>query len=182
MDIERAVEVAMLSWPPDDEDEFLDFEDHGDAWEYFSGSRTFVDLRGFDGEDVLAAAVIDEGWLAAHSADWNDDVADEHFDALQAAIGPGPDALDVGTAAAVVALSAAGCVTASSCNGQPGHQYHRPTIAFWTQPNGFALVDAAATDSECGLKNGAHGLVILYAPEIARFPRFARAVHRLLGE
>lgn len=182
MDVARTVDLALLGWPPDDQDEFLEFDDDGHAWEHFSGSRTFVDMRGSDPQDVLAAAAIDETWLAAHPADWSDDSSDEHFDALQGEVGPGPDALNVGTAAAVLALSAAGCVTVSSCNGQPSHQYDRPIVAFWMQPPRYALIDAAAAASECGLEASANGLVILYAADIRRFPRFARAIHRLLGE
>jgi hypothetical protein len=62
--------------------------------------------------------------------------------------------LDLGTAAATLALNAAGCPTIMACNG---HQTGYPYIAFWGRSQHVPLLAEAATTAGVGLINGLNG-------------------------
>jgi hypothetical protein len=91
------------------------------------------------------------------------------------------DGLDLGVAATVASLSAAGCIPFSSCNaGAFGgdHQEQYPLVAFYVRPAAIELLLSAAEKAEIGLVS-AHHVVVAYADDIRKFSRFARLLIEL---
>lgn len=172
-----ALDTSLLDWPPDDNPDF-DPDDEDASWEMLSGSRTYMDLTGFDHEDLAAALDIEQRWFASQPSDsWDADRDDLLYDAFAEEVAPAIAALDVGVASVVIALSSAGCVPATSCNGRPGHQYATPTVVFWTRRADLPPVTAAAHATGCTLSNGANGTAVLTAPLVDDLREFAAVMH-----
>jgi hypothetical protein len=68
--------------------------------------------------------------------------------------------LDFGTAAATLALNAAGCPTIMSCNG---HGRSEPYVGFWLPVAKLALLEEAAAAAGVGLGNSINGAVAVYS-------------------
>ncbi len=78
-------------------------------------------------------------------------------------------ALDFGTAAAMLALNAAGCPTIMACSHQTGYPY----IAFWLPVTKLSLLEEAAKEARIGLGNAIEGAVEVYSDAPDRLLRFA---------
>jgi hypothetical protein len=86
--------------------------------------------------------------------------------------------LDVGIAAAVLALNAAGCLTSSSCRGhywQEGDAV-RPWISVYSDPARRALIAQCAAQTGCGFAIDELGAALIFAPSIAEMIAFATAL------
>lgn len=178
----QPIDPALVFWPPDEDPDF-DVEDEAASFEQLSGSRSYGHLAGFGAEDLAAALAVEGHWMGAHGpADWMLDPDDLLYEQLADDVAPEVAGLDVGVVSAVIALSALGCVTATSCNGQPRHQYPVPMVVFWVRPGGLPAVHAAATAAGCQLSNGSSGSVVLTAPDVGGLLRFAAATQSALDQ
>lgn len=83
--------------------------------------------------------------------------------------------LDFGTAAATLALNAAGCPTIMACSG---HQTGYPYIAFWLPVVKLPLLEEAAREAGIGLGNAINGAVEVYSDAPDGLLRFAMAMRR----
>jgi hypothetical protein len=82
--------------------------------------------------------------------------------------------LDVGVMSAVAALSAAGCVTTTSCRGHHRHGEPNPLVRFATDEQRLPVVQAAASNARCGLLLDEDGMLQLYAANVLALVEFAR--------
>ena len=169
-EIVRVVKVEQLSWPT----ETMAAKGFGENYRY-------EDLRGISWEQAIETIGFER----------------ELVEELIAA--PGPDiegfkelvdqnvilwGLDPGVAGAVMALSAAGCVTSSSCNGGCfGDPHHEdcPVIAFCARPWSVPVLLESAEAVGVGLVNGLEGLLLVYANDIRQMLRFAEELIRRAG-
>lgn len=82
--------------------------------------------------------------------------------------------LDIGVAAAAIAVSAAGDVPPYSYNGQPGHaEDHHLVLLRCDRPHAEALARIPQIP-RCGLVNAPNGRLLLYCGEAARLTHFAQ--------
>lgn len=142
--------------------------------DYLDGNREYIsDLRLSTWEDATEALAVErERVRVASSADDPDefdglldgDLEDWELIAVRG--------LDVGVAAAVMALSAAGCLTSTSCRGHPelhrsgsGSEY--PVIRFYADSARGTMVAAAAAAAGCGFAVD-EGVGSIWAPSIAQ--------------
>jgi hypothetical protein len=85
--------------------------------------------------------------------------------------------LELGVEAACVALSAAGCMTASSCRGHSSGWSRFPVIVFVADRRRAALVEAVAREVGCGLQSDLSERTLeLWAPSITEIQRLASRV------
>jgi hypothetical protein len=87
--------------------------------------------------------------------------------------------LDLGIASAVFALSAAGCIPFSSCNGGIPGDYHSeqyPLVAFYARGPAVPLLLAAAEEVTAGLENTDAGALMVYSRDLITMVRFARSL------
>ena len=82
--------------------------------------------------------------------------------------------LDVGVISAVAALSAAGCVTTTSCRGHRRHGEPSPLVRFAADDQRLPVVRAAASNARCGLLLDEDGMLQLYAANVLALVEFAR--------
>ena len=82
--------------------------------------------------------------------------------------------LDGGVMAAVAALSAAGCVPTTSCNGNYGHGEPHPSVRFSTDECRLPLIRYASARSGCGLIMDSLGMLQVYAADVLAMVEFAR--------
>jgi hypothetical protein len=130
-------------------------------------------------DDVIEAITVEAGLIAA--ADAGSSTAAE-FDALldrdledwqELVLGT----LDVGIAGAVLALSAAGCATSSSCRANHvgrSSDFVVPEVVFWTTPERAHLVRAVASDAGCAFGVDEDGRASVWAPSLAEMMTLAR--------
>jgi hypothetical protein len=158
------------------EDHAKDAADSG----YLAGNKMYSDLRGFGWTDVELAISVEQKVvdrlsqaddLEAAIADWDE----ERFSATE----PAGDlwGLDVGVAAATIALSAQGAAPVGSCNaggfgGQ--HQASYPYVAFFAPRRVAGKIMALAELAQIGLVSGAEGLAVLFGKTDLDLMKFAR--------
>ena len=85
--------------------------------------------------------------------------------------------LDVGVAAAVMALNAAGCLTSTSCRGHQGlasADRDYPRIRVYAERAHGSLVRDAAIATGCGLDIDGDGIGLLWAPSVVETMGLAR--------
>jgi hypothetical protein len=122
---------------------------------------------------AAALAKIEKALIDEYIADASD--ADDFYDRFrEAELAFGEeDFLDLGVAAAVRALNAAGCGTFTSCNG---HQNACPTIVLATTVEEVQLLKQAARAAEIGLVNHVDGALEAFADWPGRLIRFAEEI------
>ncbi len=150
------------------------------------GNRQYRDLRSCSWDEAESALALEERALRKGSpfttlapflideGEYDPDDDDDELALLEA---EEPwHCLDVGVAAAVMALSAADCLPGTSCNGQPGHAEVHPLVVFRSVPERISVLLACAKEAKCGLINNENwpGTLILYADEIGPMVAFAR--------
>jgi hypothetical protein len=169
--VSRKVNESRLRWPSDE---------HA-AGDGLGGNRNYADLRRFPWDEALEVFKL-EGELMARveaSADPEQEyelIEDELYEELSINL----CGLDLGVAAAVLALSAAGCVPFSSCNAGTfggGHPELYPLVAFYGRKEAIALLLACAEEADAGLESD-DGAIVLYAADIPAIRRFAEAVFK----
>ena len=155
--IERSVVSVELYWPPESA---LASEDHF--------ARGYRDMRGFVWEDAYHTLKEEQETLvrlAGALSVTEMAISSEGY--------PGFYDLDVGVAAAVVALSAANCAPISSCNGEPSHHELYPLVAFYCRKGRVRDLLKAAELANCGLINGDSGILVLHARHVDALMLFA---------
>lgn len=88
--------------------------------------------------------------------------------------------LDLGVAAAVIALSAMGQIPAASCNGGAFGGVHRgehPYVAFYARPSSVELLVDLAREAGAGMSDR-HGLALLYGQTVFALQAFALVATR----
>ncbi len=155
--------------------------DEADESGYLDGNQMYQDLRGYGWDDVAAAVAIERRFIARlQAADDLDDEAqridDERLECFEPSDGLWE--LDIGVAAATIALSALGATPVGSCNagGFGGHHQARyPYVAFYVEPGPAALILALAQAAEVGLRGDDSGLAQIYGAGDLDLLRFAEA-------
>ena len=155
--IERSIRPDQLDWPP---------ESNLATGDYFA--RGYRDLRGVNWGDASDSLEMEREILARVAGDLSvaeEAMCDEELFRL--------GGLDLGVAAAVVALSAANCAPIASCNGGAGHHEAYPCIAFYCRENRLPDLLKAAELAGCGLESSGDGSVVLYANSVVPLLLFA---------
>ena len=153
--------------------------DEADETGYLAGNQMYQDLRGYGWGDVAAAVEIERRLIARlQAADDLDGEAqridDERLDCFEPSDGLWE--LDIGVAAATIALSALGATPVGSCNGGGfggHHQARYPYVAFYADAGAAEVVFALAQASDVGLRGDESGLAQIYAAGDLDLLRFA---------
>ena len=171
--IGQALNVARLATLSDVE------ADEADESGYLAGNQMYQDLRGYGWSDVAAAIEIERRFIARlQAADDLDGEAqridDERLDCFEPSDGLWE--LDIGVAAATIALSALGATPVGSCNagGFGGHHQARyPYVAFYVDAGAADLILALARAADVGLRGDETGLAQIYGAGDLDLLRFA---------
>lgn len=149
--------------------------------DYLDGNREYEPgMMASTWDDAAEALEVEQNRLVLSSTVTNDNQVETELDGDLddwEAIALG--GLDVGVAAAVMALNAAGCVTSTSCRGHPavaGDGRGYPRIRFFADPSRASIVLEAALASGCGMEVDGEGVGLLYAPSIAETIAFAAEI------
>jgi hypothetical protein len=153
--------------------------DEADESGYLEGNQMYQDLRGYGWDDVAAAVAIERRFIARLQAanDLDDEaqrIDDERLDCFE--LSDGLWELDIGVAAATIALSALGATPIGSCNagGFGGHHQARyPYVAFYVDSGTADLILALARASDVGLRGDETGLAQIYGAGDLDLLRFA---------
>jgi hypothetical protein len=171
VDIIRALSNQGLRWPGSGE---AANERNLDC------NRSYIDLRGLTWNDAqrvfeLETDLVKRIEAAADPDEEYGKIEDELYEDDEGLFG-----LDIGVAAATVALCAAKCITCSSCNaGAYGGSHHEsyPVVAFFAKPQHVEPLLKCAEEAGIGLEN-ADGMVIAFASDIRNMRSFAGALIR----
>lgn len=135
----------------------------------FDGNRLYdPSLLGIDWIDVADGLALEADLVERADREATD------VDQFEAILEEDPDedtlmifgSLDLGVAGAVLALSAAGCVTASSCRGFGGHAYELPEVTFWADVERAWLVRNVAADVGCSFGVDDEGRASVWGPSV----------------
>lgn len=148
-------------------------------------NRLYEDFSGTDWTDVrdvieAESALLQEASQRSANVDEFDlaisDILEERYPEDDTAEGLLPDflSLDLGVMSAVAALSASGSITTTSCRGHRARGEATPLVRFTTDETRLAHIQAAASNSRCGLLLDGDGMLQLYATNILSFVAFAR--------
>jgi len=171
--IGQALDVARLATLSD-----VDV-DEADESGYLEGNQMYQDLRGYGWGDVAAAVEAERRFIARlQAADDLDDEAqridDERLDCFEPSDGLWE--LDIGVAAATIALSALGATPVGSCNagGFGGHHQARyPYVAFYVDAGAAEVILVLARAADVGLRGDESGLAQIYGAGDLDLLRFA---------
>lgn len=148
-------------------------------------NRLYGDVTGTDWSEVELVIAAEEALLkaaesnAVDAADFDRIVRqtiDEQYPGEDFDEGPVSAfaMLDGGVMAAVAALSAAGCIPTTSCNGHYGHAEPHPVVRFSTDECRLPLIRDACASSGCGLIMDHLGMLQLHAADVLAMVEFAR--------
>jgi hypothetical protein len=167
----REIDLGRLGWI----DERRASSRHG-----LPANRAYVDLRGFKRIDL--DAVIEEekaGYGDLEAADSSQKAIDE-IDTRQATTSI-VRIVDFGVAAAVVALSALGCVPITSCRGNSLgrrlHEHPAPMTTFYARRLHLAALMDAVIEADISIVNNDAKLEI-YTDDLRKMHRFAEALRK----
>jgi hypothetical protein len=171
--IDQVLDVAHLAPLSDVE------ADEADESGYLAGNQMYQNLRGYSWGDVAAAVEIERRFIARlQAADDVDNEAqqidDERLDCFEPSDGLWD--LDIGVAAATIALSALGATPVGSCNagGFGGHhQAQYPYVAFYLDAGAAELTLALARAAGIGLRGDETGPAQIYGAGDLDLLRFA---------
>lgn len=149
----------------------------------FPANFQYFDLRGFSLTDLdRALAAERDGYRRLEDQGFSETSIDE-VDRAQAASSLAP-MVDFGVGAAVVALSALGCVPVTSCRGPTlgtrPHAHPAPMIVFYARKIHVAELLEAVVESDCQVVNNV-AKIELYADDLRKMHTFARALRRHLA-
>jgi hypothetical protein len=173
--IEQALDVDRLATLSEAE------ADEADDSGYLAGNQMYQDLRGYDWDDLSRAIDVERQLIARLQAAQDLDaeaerIDDERLDCFEPSDGLWE--LDIGVAAATIALSALGAVPVGSCNagGFGGHhQGGHPYVAFYLGAADAGLITSIARAARVGLRGDEAGLAHLYGAGDLDLLRFAEA-------
>jgi hypothetical protein len=147
-------------------------------------NQAYVDLRGFRRIDL--DAVLEEervGYQNLEAAGY-DEAAIEALDRNQAAHSIAR-ILDFGVAAAVVAVSALGCIPITSCRGnslgRKPHEHPAPMLTFYARRLHLPAILDAAAEADLYVTNN-EAKVEVYADDLRKMNRFAAALRKHIKE
>jgi hypothetical protein len=150
----------------------------GDAYDNDSGlagNRDYFGMLGVTWDDAREAVKAEARLLAAHQGDLA--AASAAHDTAVDDDGQGDPVLaglDVGVAGATFALSAAGFLTMSSCNGAAGHYEAEPVIALVADDARLQVLDRLA--AEAGVETAVQEWITVLSGEVHAFARLASSV------
>jgi hypothetical protein len=168
VDIVREIDAHHLDWP-----------ERGNAG-HDSGlgcNREYSDLRWLSWGEAKRVFRL-EGDLIARIESASDPeveleaIEEESFECTEHLYG-----LDLGVASTAIALSAAGCVPFSSCNGGAfgGRHYEQyPLVAFFARAHAAELLLSAAEEANIGVHGRSY--LIVYADDIRNMRSFAQCL------
>ncbi|MGD9540289.1 hypothetical protein [Methylocystis sp.] len=173
VEIRRELIVADLA---DISDQQLEQADEEGA---LAGNRFYFDMRGFSWQDVRAALTVEIEVINRLKSAEDLEAELSNFEELQATSfddEPALWGLDVGVAAATIALSAFGAIPVSSCNagafgGQ--HQARYPYVAFFLPTTLAQEILLCAEESDVGLLSDENGVIQIYGQGEMDLVRFA---------
>lgn len=176
VELSRQVRIDELGWPEPGE---------ATSENCLGCNRAYMDLRRFSWTDARRA-LAEEGQLIARIENAEDpkeeySIIEEDYDESGVAL----YGLDMGVASTVIALSAARCVSFSSCNaGALGGNHHEvyPVVAFYARPEAANLLLEIAAEVDVGIENGEYGCLVMFSDDIRKFPKCADAMIHRRGE
>jgi hypothetical protein len=171
--IDQALDVTGLATLSDVE------ADEADESGYLAGNQMYQDLRGYGWGDVAAALDAERRFIARLQATDDLDgeaqrIDDERLDCFEPSDGLWE--LDIGVAAATIALSALGATPVGSCNagGFGGHHQARyPYVAFYVDAGVADLILGLARAADVGLRGDDSGLAQIFGAGDLDLLRFA---------
>ena len=138
----------------------------------------YVDLRGFQRCDLVAVLEEERAAYAELAAAGYSQQAIDRLDARQRQVAI-VRIVDFGIAAAVVALSALGCVPVSSCRGNSlgarRHEHPAPMVTFYARRIHLAALGDAVQRADISIVNNAAKLEA-YADDLRKMHAFAEAL------
>ena len=180
--VPRAFEVEVrwdiaperLLWPSSDE--------LNDPDATLAGNHHYQDLRDATWSQVIAMAERERGYIdRIVTAKKPQREAEALFGELDDAANDSDEypllGLDLGVAAAVLALSAMGQIPALSCNGGAFGGTHRgehPYVAFYAKPSSVQALISLAREAGAGMSDR-DGLAVLYGRTVTALQDFALA-------
>ena len=179
----RRVDPDLTSWPKPSE--VAEGRNPG-------GNKEYGDLRGLSWDEAREVRELENEYIVrverASLGFGNEpldaeELFDEIFDDEELAELMG---LDMGVAATVAALSAAGFIPCTSCNGGAfGGRHHEayPLVAFYARPEALTLLLQCAQESEVGMDNDQGWSpddlpIVVYADDIRKMDAFAEALSK----
>ena len=172
--VRRKVDPQRLGW----------IDDRRAAQHGMPANQLYVDLRGFRLIDL--DAVLEEesaGYRRLEEAGY-DERAIEEIDRRQATQSV-VRIVDFGVAAAVVALSALGCVPITSCRGNSlgskRHEHPAPMITFYARRIHLPAILEAVTAADLYITNNEAKLEV-YADDLRKMHLFAQALRKHIKE
>lgn len=90
--------------------------------------------------------------------------------------------IDLGVISAVAALSAAGCITTTSCRGHALSGETHPLVRFTTSSDRLGLIRDSAESAGCGLLLDGAGMLQLYGTEVSHLMSFAQVMYNKRGK
>lgn len=167
---ERSIDPSTLVWPSEREASGgLRCDNH-----------SYLDFRGFSWNDARRILAFEEELVNRIKATEDPEAArDEIMDELYEDDDEGLFGMDIGVASAVVALSAAGCIPFTSCNGGyygDYHLEHYPLIGCYIRPDKISSLLNAAIEADVSITNDESGAVFVYTSEISGIVAFARSM------
>lgn len=170
----RTVDPAKLGW--------LDGK-RAETRSNFPANRDYVDLRGLSAADLDAVIAEERAGFAALQAAGYDDAAVAEVDRARRAAAVAP-MLDFGIAAAVVALSALGCVPVTSCRGRSlgahGHAFPAPMATFYARRAHLPALMRAIEAADIYVVNNS-GKLEIYSDDVRRMLAFAETLRAEIG-
>jgi len=167
IEIVRQVDPRKLRWPAKDETG----PDSG-----LGCNREYEDFTGRSWSDAQTVLDTERGLISKIEAIyWDLDEEAREAELLEAEMYL--DALDLGVAATVNALSAAKCIPFSSCNaGAFGGMHHEryPLVAFHAVRSTVKLIMSAAEQADVGIYGGE--FLVVYTDEIRKLSLFAQSL------
>lgn len=178
VEIRRELKLANLA--DASEEELEEAEDEG----WLAGNRSYRDMRGFSWDEVRAAIDTEIELINRIKAAEDPEAEFAAFEELQATSledEPAFWGLDVGVAAATIAVSAYGATPVSSCNagafgGQ--HQARYPHVAFFLPRELASQMLRCAEESNVGLVCDENGIAQIYGQGEMDLIRFAETAWR----
>lgn len=161
------VNCSVLHWPSRDE---------ARSYPGPGCSREYEDLRGITWLEVEETLGYESRELERHAADQTVVEECEDDDSVVEAAGY-LMGLDLGVASSVLALSAAQCVTFSSCNGGALGDFHHeqyPLVTFFSRRKWIPVLLECTKKSGVGLENQNGGALQLYADDLRKMVAFAK--------
>jgi hypothetical protein len=173
--VQRKVDPKRLGWI----DDRRAATRHG-----LPANQAYVDLRGFRRIDLDAVLEEERAGYQSLEAAGYDEAAIEALDRDQAARSV-VRIVDFGVAAAVVAVSALGCIPITSCRGnslgRTRHQHPAPMLTFYARRLHLPAVLEAAAEADLYVTNNEAKLEV-YADDLRKMHRFAAALRKHIKE